>query len=188
MRIFAALFIFILSLAAQAQSRIEFGIAGGFRSMQVETDISSATTNSKTGYQVGPLAYLPLNDFWGLRTGFLYTQRFANLQNTNKGDVDIQYAYFDVPGTVMIRFADFAGAFAGPVLAFNQSKDVTCTKNAECAALDVKSIIVPWQLGLSFRFLSQLGAELYYEYVPGDLSTNVSNMKTVGGNLVFYFE
>ena len=52
----------------------------------------------------------------------------------------------------------------------------------------MKSVIVPLQLGVSFRFASQLGAELYYEYAAGDLAANLSNMKTVGANFLVYFE
>jgi hypothetical protein len=184
-------FLFILlfsffGLAAQAQ--MEFGLAGGPRYSQADTNISGASVASKLGLQAGVLGYLPFAKTWGLRTGFFYTQRYVTIQKTASGDVDIQYSYFDVPATLRLQVSDRAGIFGGPILAFNQSKDVSCSKNSSCSALDVKSVILPWQIGLNFRMLSQFGGELYFEYAPGDLSTNVSDMRTVGVNAVLYFE
>jgi hypothetical protein len=186
MKILFAILIFCLSSAAQAQ--IEFGIVAGYHSNQAETDIVGANIGPESGYQFGALTYLPLYKNFGMRTGFLYVQRFSTIDRTQAGQVDLDFAYFDVPLTAMLKFGDVAGIFAGPVLAFNQAKDVTCSARANCGASDVKSFILPMQIGLNVRMLSQLGAEVYYEFISGDLATNVSDMKTVGANLIFYFE
>lgn len=174
------------SLAAQAQ--IQFGLAAGFRSGQAETNIQGATIPSETGMQFGAISYFPIQAPFGVRSGFLYTQRYSTIERTLSGTVDVDFAYFDVPLQGRMQFSDFGGVFAGPVLAFNQSKEVTCSNRANCAALDVRSFLLPLQLGLDFRFLPQVGGELYFEYVAGDLATSVSNMKTVGANVLFFFE
>ncbi len=183
-----SLFVILVSVAARAQ--IEFGVAAGLRSSQADTDLASATVDSRSGFQAGALFYFPFASNWGLRSGFLYTQRFVTLLNTKAGSVDINFSYFDIPATPMIRFSDYAGVFAGPVLSFNQSKEVSCSNKSSdtCNAMDVKSVVMPWQLGLQFRFLPQAGAEIFYEYTPGDLATNVANMRAVGGNVIFFFE
>lgn len=181
--IFFALVFF--SLASQAQ--VEVGIAAGYRSNQIDTDLRNANTSSVGGMQFGPIFHFPITDLWGLRSGFLYTRRSAWIDNTASGTVDIQYAYFDVPVTAQLRFSDLAGVFGGFVVGFNQSKDVSCSRT-QCAAADMRSVILPWQVGLNFRLISSLGGELFYEYVPGDLSANVQNMRSVGANLIYYFE
>ncbi len=185
MKFLFVLFLSLFSLSASAQ--IEFGVTAGFRSGEIETDIQYATTSGRTGIHAGVLAYLPIHDNWGLRSGFLYTRRPAMIDNTLSGQVDIQYAYFDVPATVLIKFADYAGAFAGPVIAFNQSREVSCSLT-NCSAQDVQAVVMPWQLGLNFRFLPSVGAEMFYEYLPGELSASVSNMRTVGASVIFYLE
>jgi hypothetical protein len=55
-------------------------------------------------------------------------------------------------------------------------------------ALDARSVVVPLQAGVSFEFLRQIGAQLYFEDVPGELSTNVSDMKSIGALFIYYFE
>ncbi len=173
---------------AQPQTTSEFGLTAGIHSGQAETDLPRATISSKLGFQVGALAWLSIYHSWSLRTGFLYSQRPGALSNTSSGDVNIEYAYFDVPLTASLRFSDFASLFAGPLLAFNQSKDVICSAKPNCTAIDVNAFLVPIQMGLDFKFAPQVGAEIYVEVINGDLSANVSNMKTVGANLLFFFE
>ncbi len=190
----AVLFLFFLMplfasfIPEQAQAQYEFGLSGGFRSGQATTDLAGAYISAKAGYQLGAVTWLQIYQSWSLRTGFLYTQRPATLTNTKSGDVDIQFAYFDVPATASYKFSDYAGIFAGPVIAFNQSKDVSCSQRPDCAAIDVRGVLFPIELGLDFKFAPQLGGEVYFEYVPGNLSVNVAEMKTLGANLVFFFE
>jgi hypothetical protein len=182
------LFALIGLFLSPAYSQIQFGGLLGYRSNQAETDIKSAHVNARGGIQFGIEGLVPLGNSFEIRSGFTYAQRYSEIQNTAQGTVSVDYAYIDVPATLMYRFVPAVGIFAGPVLGFNQSKNVNCSLAATCAAVDVQSVIIPWQLGLNFRFLSQMGAEIFYEYVPGDLSTNISDMKSVGGNLLIYFE
>lgn len=184
----AIFFVLATLFLAQAQAQIGFGALAGVHSGQADTDIAGAKMNSKTGFHFGVLALVPIVSNFEMRSGFIYNQRYAEIQNTAAGNVSLDFSYFDVPLTPMFRLSEAAGIFAGPVVAFNQSKEVTCTNRANCAALDVKSVVLPLQLGVNFKFMSQAGGELYAEYVAGDLSTNVSDMKTVGANFIFYFE
>lgn len=168
----------------------ELGFSGilGVRSQQIDTDLRNATVDSKTSWQGGVLMSIPLRSVFELRSGFLYVQRYAQIGNTAKGNIDIEYAYVDVPLTVGLRLHDSVAIYGGPHVAFNQSKDIQCSRNASCEAENVKSVIWPWEFGVEVNFLSQLGAGLYYEYISGDLSDNVQEMKTVGLNLTFQFE
>lgn len=186
MKIVSVLFVILFSIAAQAQ--IEFGLAAGLHSNQAETDIRGANIAAETGFRIGILAFLPIYRVFGVRSGFQYVQRYSTIDRTSSGQVDLDFSYFDVPLTAMLKLGDYVGIFAGPVLSFNHGKDVTCSLRADCGAQDIKSFLVPWQAGLSARIFSQMGAEVFYEYIDGDLATNVANMSTVGGNIIFYFE
>ncbi len=182
-------FVICSFLSAQSLAQnVNFAGVLGFRSMQMETDIAGASVNSKTGFQAGILLNVPLQSFLEVRSGVLYVQRHGEITNTAKGTVDINYAYFDVPAQLALRFNEAASVFGGTRFAFNQSKEVECSANASCEASSVKSVLFPIELGVEFRFLPQMGAELYYEYIPGELSANVQNMKTIGINLTFQFE
>jgi hypothetical protein len=187
MKVLLSALILFFSLSVGAQ--IEFGVLGGVRSNQADTDIKRASISSRNSYQFGLLGFLPIwNEFAGLRTGGLISPRYVTINNTDSGAVEINYVYIDVPATLMFKFTEYAGIFAGPVLSFNYSKEVSCSLRADCAATDVKSVVAPWILGLHFKFLPQIGAELYYEIVPGDLSANVSQMTAVGANFIFFIE
>ena len=50
---------------------------------------------------------------------------------------------------------------------------------------DVKSFITPLTFGAQFKFVPNLGANVFFETVPGDLANGVSNSRAVGVNLLF---
>lgn len=177
-----------LGFSFSASADNEFALLGGLRSGSAETSLNNASVSSKTSYQAGALATLELMDPWFLRTGIIIAGRQVTVGPTNQGNVDLNFTYVDIPATILFRFTDIAGVFAGPVIAFNQGKEMTCSGAGTCGAQNVDSVIYPWQLGVSFRFASQMGGELYYEYHSGGLDKNVSNLKTVGANILVYFE
>lgn len=188
MKIIAVLLTLSMSTFAFAEADFQFGGLLGFRSSQTDTDIRGASTVSRSSFQFGVQGLFPIVNQIEVRSGVVYTQRYTEIKNTAQGTVTVDYSYFDVPMTVAFRFSEAASVFAGPVISFNQAKEVTCSAQSNCSATDVKSVIMPLQAGVSFKFLPQVGAELYYEYISGDLSTNVQNMKTVGANFIYYFE
>lgn len=188
MKLLICLLIGFFSLASQAQ--IELGVAGGMRSTQAETDFNQASVTSQVGMQAGLISYFPVLPIWGVRTGFFYTQRNVDIGplDPSQGSVEIRFSYLDIPVTPMIRFNEYAGIFGGPVISFNQSREATCTRSSTCSAEDVSSVILPWQIGIQAKFFYQFGAEAYYEFIPGGIAKHVSDMRSVGGNLIFYFE
>jgi hypothetical protein len=187
MKFLVSLFSLILfSSAGYADN--EFALLAGIRSNSAETDLNSASVSSRTGYQGGALLNLEYYPAWSLRTGILLASRQVSLGPTLQGQVELNFSYVDIPATFLYQFSSMGGIFAGPVLSFNQSKETSCSLTATCSARDVKSVIYPLQMGVQFRFASQMGAELYYEYVSGEIATNLSNMKTVGANFLLFFE
>ena len=189
MKLFIILFYLIYSISALASSEIKVAGLLGLRSSQTDTDIRGATTSTRTSFQFGALALFPIVSNIEIRSGFIYSQRYTEIKNVpQQGVVTVDYSYFDVPLTLGYRFGDAALAFAGPVVAFNQSREVDCSLQVGCSAINVESVLLPLQIGINFKFLPQAGAEVYYEYISGSLSSNVENMRTVGANFIFYFE
>ncbi len=159
----------------------------GVRYNSASTDVPRASTTSKLGIIAGFLGWIPLRSSFGIRTGAVYNQRFVGIGPTQQGDIDIQYTYLDIPLTATFQINSIWSIFGGPVLAFNQSKEVTCSTSSTCAAAEVSSFVLPWQAGVDFKMTSQLGGEFFVEGIFGELSRNVSNMKSLGLSLVIFF-
>jgi hypothetical protein len=54
---------------------------------------------------------------------------------------------------------------------------------------DPEGMSLGFQLGASFKFAPQLGAELYYEMVPSEFWKDyLKNGRSVGANLLITFE
>lgn len=188
MKIFLVLITIILGFNLSASADNEFALLGGLRSSSADTSLNNASVSSRTSYQAGALVNLELLSPWALRTGLLITGRQLSVGPTNQGTVNLNFMYADVPVLALYRFTDLAGIFAGAVVGFNQGKEMTCSGSGSCGAQGVDAVVFPWQIGVNFRFASQMGADLYYEYLPGSIDKNVSNVKTVGANLIVYFE
>lgn len=185
MRILSALIVFFLISTSQAQ---EFALTAGLRNNNAETDLASATVEAKTSFYLGALAFFPMISPFAFRTGLIYSQRYADIVFTNGSFDEIRFSYLDIPLTLMARFNEYVGVFAGPILAINQSKECSRSVGGVCNALDVKSSIMPITLGASFKFAPQMGGEFFYEFYSGDMARGISNMKSLGANFVFYFE
>lgn len=164
----------------------EFAMTGGFRNTNVDAAGGMTGSEARNGLQVGILGFLPFNEVWGLRSGFLYSQRKYLVQSAP--DVDVNTAWIDIPATVMFRFNEYGGVFGGVVLALNQAKDCSKSDGTACSIKGLSSTMVPLTFGVSFKFAPQMGAEFYYEHSSGKTSDDAENMRTVGANFAYYFE
>jgi hypothetical protein len=188
-RFFFLLLISILMTSAAEAADIAVMGALGVRVNSGTTDLPNASVSNITSFSGGILGAVPLGSPDGplaFRSGFLVTQRYAAISPTSQGEVDIHFAYVDIPLTVMYLVTPTAGLFAGPVVAMNIIKD--CTANSSCGATNVKSVAFPLTVGLQAKIFNQIGAEVFYEKTSGDLSDHFSNYTSVGGNILFYFD
>ncbi len=178
------LFTFVTAvLIACTASASDFAALLGFRSNSADLAVGTGDVSSKTGIGAGVLGFFDLADKLQGRVGFIYNQR-----NVAYGTPEYDYnaAYMDIPITAMYKFADYAGAFAGPVIAMLASKE--CKAPGGCAT-SPEGMSIGMQFGASFKFAPQLGAELYYEMIPSTYwKDSFKNMRTVGVNLLFTFE
>ncbi len=175
---------FLLSVSVYAN---DFAAAVGFRSNSADAVSTGADVSSKVGLGAGVIGFFDLASQFQIRSGFLYTQRNFEVGATGGTKYETNFGYVDVPVTAMYKFADYAGAFLGPVLALNVSKD--CKAPGGCGTESPDGMSLALQFGASFKFAPQLGAEFYYESIPSTFwKDNLKNERAVGANLLFTFE
>ncbi|GIL18084.1 MAG: hypothetical protein BroJett040_18350 [Oligoflexia bacterium] len=163
-------------LVAQAS---DFTGVLGFRSD------SAQDVQSRTGYNVGALAFMDMAEKVALRAGFIYTQRAYGITSGSTELGDAKMTYFDVPVGLMFKFSDLGGVFLGGVMAMNVGKDCSTTLGNVCDGL--QSNPYGWQMGVSFKFHPQLGGEMVYESLS-KVTTNIKENKAAIINLKVYFE
>lgn len=169
----------------------DFAAAVGFRSNSADLATSSpgSSVSSKTGFGAGVIGFFDVASNVQVRSGFLYNQRNVTVSTTGSADADFNLAYVDIPVTAMYKFADYGGAFAGPVLGLLASKECKVSGSSCTTTKDPESTLLAFQFGASFKFAPQLGAEIYYEMVPSEYWKDyLKNGRTVGANLLFTFE
>lgn len=164
---------------------IGFGIEGGFRQQSGDT-VTGASTTSQVGYTLGAVGYFDMTESLAFRSGLAYTQRPLKITNdTTKDSATVSLTYFDVPLGVMLKFEDWMGAYLGVALSVNLDKS---SNNTNVVRLEnVKSMVVPLQLGVTFKFMPELGLNLYFEQF-GDVADGLKSYRSVGANLLFTME
>ncbi len=179
--------VFLVSTAAVAD---DFAVALGYRSNTADTDsaVTSTSIGTKAGLALGVMGLFDLTDKFQVRSGFVYTQR--NYTSTFASvDTDINLSYIDIPVTGVYRFADYAGFFAGPVLSLLASKEIKNSAGTATFTKSPETLNFGLQFGATFKFAPQMGAEIFYEMIPGAFApSHLKAAKTVGLNFLVTFE
>lgn len=162
----------------------DMGVIIGIRNDSAESKSAGVDMASQNNFQAGLIAKFDVSDAVLIRSGFVYIQR-NYLATVAASDVTLKYNYFEIPIGVLYKFNDFGGAFAGVALSLNQSKSSSVSGMEPTG---VKSMIMPIQIGASFKFAPQMGAELYFETNGGDIDDNLQNNKAIVANLMITFE
>lgn len=165
---------------ASAANYTDMALEVGFRNQNA--DVTGSDTNAKIGYQFGLSTAFPVADQWSIRTGLFYTQKNVEVE-TGTTKEDYKFTYVEIPATVMMKFMDSAGVYAGFNLSMNLDDDCgagTCS--------DVESFTTPIVIGAAFKFAPQFGANVYFETLSGDAADNLKNFKAVGANLMITFD
>ena len=150
-------------------------------------DIKNADSNKQViGYQVGGSTVFDISGNFGIKTGLFYNERpfESNMPgffgtSTFKGKI----TYFDIPVLLMFKFEDYAGVYVGPAMSLKLSDEATGGKLA-----NIKGSVVPIIVGAQFKFAPNLGANIYFESVSGEIADTVSNSRAVGANLMITFD
>lgn len=162
----------------------DVGLELGFR--QQSGDATGGSTTSQSGYHFGGVGTFDLSGPLMLRAGFEYVQRPLSV---TVSAVESKYTmnYFDVPVGLLYKFTDYGGVFAGVSIA-NRLDGSCTTTSGTCTVTNPKSMLMPFQLGVSFKFAPQLGIILLYENMSGDVAQGLSNYRAVGANLLVTFD
>lgn len=175
----------LTTLVSVYSSAMGFGLEGGFR--QQSGDVAAgASTTSQVGYTLGAVGYFDMTEKFAFRSGIAYTQRPLKVTNdVTKNSATVSLTYFDIPIGIMLKFEDWMGAYVGTALSLNLDKS---SDNTNVVKLEnVKSLVVPIQLGVTFKFMPELGLNLYFESF-GDVADGLKSYRSVGANLLFTME
>lgn len=175
----------LTTLISMLSFAMGFGVEGGFRQQSGDAG-SGFSTSSQVGYTLGAVGYYDIGEKLAVRSGLYYTQRPLKITNDlSKDSATVTLTYFDVPLGLMLKFEDWMGAYVGVALSLNLDKN---SDNASVLKLNnVKSMVIPVQFGVTFKFLPEVGLNLYFEQF-GDVADGLKSYRSVGANLLFTME
>lgn len=159
-------------------------IEAGFKWNSASVD-GASSTKQVVAFQLGGSAVFPFQGPLALRSGLFYSERPYKAE-VGSADSEGKFTYFEVPAQLMYRFEDYAGFYIGPSLALNLSNE--CTKPSGCSLKSVSSTVIPITIGAAFKFAPQMGVNIFFETVSGDLAKSVGNSRAVGANFMFTFD
>ena len=177
-----ALSLFVLSTTAFAQSYSMPAIEVGFKWNSADYELSAVSSKQEIGFQLGASTVFNFSPSLGLKTGLFYSESPLTSEATASGvttTTKAKITYFEVPAFFMFKIEDYAGIYIGPSLAVRLGDEKVSNP---------KSMIVPLTLGAQFKFLPNLGINLFFETVPGAVADGIKNTRAVGANLMFTFD
>ena len=178
------LFTLILTLisssvfAQQARSNVSYSMPAielGFKSNTADV-AGSDSTRQKNSFQLGASAVFDFAPTLGLKTGLFYSERAFEAVFPGGLVSSGKINYFEIPAQLMFKFEEYAGVYAGPSLAVKLGDDLGGTS--------AESMVVPLTLGAQFKFLPNIGVNIFFETIPGDIASGVKNSRAVGANLL----
>lgn len=175
----------VLMIGAPALADVDMmALEAGFKWNSVSVT-GSDSTKQTLAFQLGGSAAVNFAPAMALRTGLFYSERPYSAETAGVSQ-EGKFTYFEIPLQFMYKFESYAGVYFGPTLAINSSSE--CSKPSGCRITDTKSMVVPLTIGAIFKFAPQMGANIFFETVPGDLAKDVGSSKALGANFVLTFD
>jgi hypothetical protein len=97
-------------------------------------------------------------------------------------DTKYTFNYLDIPVTLMWKFNDFGGAYAGVNVAMVASADCD-----NCGTTPDKKSAMPFVIGGAFKFAPNFGIDVYYEML-NKFNDSFKDGRAVGANLLITFD
>lgn len=175
-------FLFLIStvMISLAQAEISYSmpaLEAGFKWSAMD---STATGGQQSlGWTLGGSLVLNFSQQLGLKTGLLYNERPFKFDSGVEGKM----TYADIPFQLMLKLEDYAGLYFGPTVSMKISHE---SKNT--VLTDVKGMIIPLTFGGQFKFTPNLGANLFFEMVSGELASGLKDSKGIGASLLVAFD
>jgi hypothetical protein len=186
-KIILAMFTIISTSALAEVSYSMPALEVGFKwnSMDYNGSATNSSSQQSMGLQMGGSMVFNFTEQFGLRTGLFYAERPFKFSFGTLGDGSGKLTYIDIPVHFMFKFEDYAGIYIGP--SFSTKLGEQCDQ-AGCSVTDAKSMIVPITFGAQFKFTPNLGLNLFFETVSGDISKDLKNSRGIGMNLLLAFD
>jgi hypothetical protein len=154
-----------LSLPGTAQAQ-GFGFSGGVSIAELTGDDVADRLESRTGFQIGAFADVPLRGIVSLQPGLYYVQKGAESRGTLVEEIAIDYV--EVPLLLRVDVSPErtlgVNAYLGPVFSFQ----VKCEGISPNASVSCEDDAVPdFDISKSFDLGAAFGAGLTYAVSPG---------------------
>lgn len=148
--------IFGITISANAQEYWNFGIKGGVNFTNMTSD-GFDDTNSRTGYNVGLLAEIPVGDSFSIQPEVLYSTQGTDATRVVAGqsyEGEYQLDYVQVPLIAKIYLVDGLALEAGPSFNFlaNEKYDYSGSLGFESETDMASSFEFGGALGASYKF------------------------------------
>ena len=147
---------------------------------------SSPSISGALGFDLGVHASFDLVPNLKFRTGIMYDVRPFQFK-TAAGNLNINYAYIDVPVDVQYNFNDMFGIFGGLVVGIKAGDSYSAPGSWGSLQSDnMKSLYPLVNVGANFTFDNMIGFDVYYEYGLGDFADNLKNYSTFGLRFIYW--
>ena len=161
----------------------DVGVVLGWRADSADTGLAGQTVSGQSSPSLGVIVKSQLFGDLGLRFGAEYLTRSYQMESVGASQAH-RFTYFSVPVGLMYRINEFGGFFVGPAL--NMTLEKNCGAGQACVGAN--SSLLALQVGGSFKFAPQLGAEIYFESALGSIHSGVTNPRAVVVNLMVTFD
>jgi hypothetical protein len=154
----------ILALSS-VRAQIQFGVKAGLNiaSLTLSSDLSGSgeSLSSKTDFNVGVLASIPLFNSFTLQPEINYSGQGAK-GSDGTITTTVNYNYINVP--VLFKFNHSSGLFAetGPQIGFLISANAKADSQSEDIKSQISSTDFSWAFGLGYKTQMNLGIDLRY--------------------------
>ena len=171
----------------EGKSNISYSMAGleaGFKWSSMDAD-STGSDKQSMGYQIGASGTFDIATNFAIKSGLFYNERPFKVSDTIVVGTDItgKITYFDIPVLLMFKFEEYAGVYLGPSLSIKMSDEISVGTLS-----NIKDTVVPLTIGGQFKFAPNLGVNVFFETVSGQLADGLKNSRAVGANLLVTFD
>ena len=169
----------------ERKSNISYSMAGleaGFKWSSMDAD-GSGSTKQSLGYQIGASGTFDFATSFAIKSGLFYNERPFKISNGFLSDTTGKITYFDIPVLLMFKFEDYAGVYLGPSISIKMSDEISSG-----SLTNVKDTVIPITIGGQFKFAPNLGVNVFFEAVSGQLADGLKNSRAVGANLLVTFD
>ncbi|OFZ31724.1 MAG: hypothetical protein A2622_03885 [Bdellovibrionales bacterium RIFCSPHIGHO2_01_FULL_40_29] len=169
----------------EGRSDISYSMAGleiGFKWASAE--LAGSDSNKQViGFQIGGSAVFDVAQNFAIKSGLFYNERPFESTYASGTKSTGKITYFDIPLFVMFKFEESAGVYLGPSLSIKMAND-----SSPGGLTNIKGMVVPLTIGGQFKFAPNMGVNIYFEAVSGELAAGVENSRAVGANIMMTFD